>query len=188
MGFLGGVGNVLKKANPLELIKQVAPTIGSALGGPVGGMATKFIAEKLLGKPDASVDEIEEALQNATPEQLLRLKELDKQFAVEMKKLDIDVFRLEVEDRSSAREMFKVNIWPQIVLSAIFVIGYFVIFWIILRRDIVNFADDPFLQGMFGTILGVLTASIPQILGFWFGSSFGSKEKTQKMGNMQNIP
>ncbi|MCB0289642.1 MAG: hypothetical protein KDH97_05225 [Calditrichaeota bacterium] len=183
-----GLGDIIRKVNPLNIIKEVAPTIGSAIGGPLGGMATKFISEKLLGKPDASPDEIEEAILNASPEQLLKLKELDKQFAVEMKKLDIDVFRLEVEDRSSAREMFKVNIWPQIVLSAIFVVGYFVIFWIILRRDIVNFADDPFLQGMFGTILGVLTASIPQILGFWFGSSFGSKEKTQKMGNMQNMP
>ena len=27
-------------------------------------------------------------------------------------------------------------------------------------------------------ILGVLTASIPTILAFWFGSSFGSREKT----------
>ncbi|MFT6220702.1 MAG: hypothetical protein ACJA0C_000099 [Candidatus Endobugula sp.] len=34
---------------------------------------------------------------------------------------------------------------------------------------------------VFTTILGVLTAAIPQILGFWFGSSLGSKQKTESM-------
>ena len=37
------------------------------------------------------------------------------------------------------------------------------------------------MTGVFATILGVLTAAIPQILNFWFGSSVGSKEKTSGM-------
>ena len=102
-----------------------------------------------------------------------------------MRKLDIDVFKLEVEDRASARELFKVNIWPQIVLSAIFVIGYFgVLFYLFKSKDVgsaLSGENAEWLQGVFTTISGVLTAAIPQILGFWFGSSLGSKEKTQSM-------
>ena len=39
----------------------VAPTLGTAIGGPFGGMVAKALSEALLGKPDASSDEMEKA-------------------------------------------------------------------------------------------------------------------------------
>ena len=36
-------------------------------------------------------------------------------------------------------------------------------------------------KGQLGILIGVLTAAIPQILSFWFGSSEGSKLKTAAM-------
>lgn len=161
-----------------SLIKKVAPTIGTALGGPIGGMATKFLADKFLGQPEASEEEIEQSIVGASPEQLLKLKELDRQFQADMKKLDIDVFRLEIDDRKSARELFKTNIWPQMVLSGVFTVGYFVVLTYLLAG---KNAIPPENQAVANVVVGVLTASMTTIMAFWFGSSYGSKEKNKSL-------
>ncbi|MGB1239353.1 MAG: hypothetical protein ACPG4U_14135, partial [Pseudomonadales bacterium] len=106
------------------------------------------------------------------------IKEADQQFLTEMKKLDIDVFALEVEDRQNARELAKVNMWPQIVLSALFILGYFGILGILVYFYDADINDRIF--GILNTVIGVLTAAIPMILQFWFGSSLGSKQKDKK--------
>jgi hypothetical protein len=38
----------------LNVVRTVAPTIATAVGGPLAGMATRVISEALLGKPDGS--------------------------------------------------------------------------------------------------------------------------------------
>lgn len=175
-----------------DIVRSIAPTLGTALGGPMAGAATKFIANKLLGKEDATQSEIEEAIMGATPEQLVKLKEIDNQFKLDMKNLEIDVYELEYKDRDSARKLFAVNIWPQIVLSAIFVIGYFGVLYFLLHAGMPAEGEEAkgvqlmINNPVFTTILGVLTAAIPQILGFWFGSSLGSKEKTSGLKMDQN--
>lgn len=171
-----GFGSALK-----SIVGKIAPTVGTALGGPVGGIASKFLADKLLGKPEATDQEIEDYILTATPEKMLELKKLDLEFASSMRKLDIDVYKLEVEDRRSARDLFKVNMWPQIVLSAIFVIGYFLLLRFIMIGKVSIGSGDEFLKGVVVTIIGVITAAVPQILNFWFGSSMGSKEKAKEL-------
>lgn len=162
------------------IIKTVAPVIGTALGGPMAGTATKFIAEKLLEKPDATESEMEQAILTASTEQLSKLKEIDAQFKINMKKLDIDIYDLQNKDRNSSQKLFEINIWPQMILSALFVIIYLVIVVLILKGNS-NLSQNTPLSGVFTTIIGVLTAAIPQILNFWFGSSLGSKEKTRSL-------
>jgi len=54
------------------LIGAVAPTIGQALGGPLGGAAAQTIASVLGCKPDEK--SIVHAVHAATPEQLAELK------------------------------------------------------------------------------------------------------------------
>lgn len=161
-----------------SLIRKVAPTLGAALGGPAGGMAVKFLSEKFLGNAEASKEELAAFIESATPAQMLAIKEADQQFLTEMKKLDIDVFALEVEDRQNARELAKVNMWPQIVLSALFILGYFGILGILVYFYDADINDRIF--GILNTVIGVLTAAIPMILQFWFGSSLGSKQKDKK--------
>ena len=85
------------------LLAQVAPTIASALGGPLAGLAVKTLSSALLGTDQGSEQEIAAALSGATPEQLARLKEIDANFAITMKKLDIDLAKIDADDRSSAR-------------------------------------------------------------------------------------
>jgi hypothetical protein len=87
-----------------SLIGAVAPTIGTALGGPMGGMAANMIAE-VLGVPNTP-KAINKALTDATPEQMLQLKQAEQAFEVQMKELEVDVFSLEVQDKQDARGKF----------------------------------------------------------------------------------
>ncbi|MEI6472760.1 MAG: hypothetical protein WCO20_08975, partial [Holophagaceae bacterium] len=73
-------------------MKSIAPTIGTALGGPLGGIAGMALS-KSLGLPEGTgADEksLEAALQGANPEQLLALKTADQAFALQMQKLGFE--------------------------------------------------------------------------------------------------
>ena len=65
------------------LIGAVAPTLGSALAGPMGGMAANLVAEALGCDPEPK--KINQAMQAATPEQLAELKKVETDFEVRMK-------------------------------------------------------------------------------------------------------
>ncbi|WP_299948313.1 hypothetical protein [uncultured Microbulbifer sp.] len=161
------------------IVKSVAPTLGAALGGPVGGTAVKFLADHFLGDTEAREQDIAELVLNASPEKLLELRNLDNQFKLKMRELDIDVFRLEVEDRKSAREMgIKGGLTAQMALSFVFIGGYFALTFALFSGEITL---TPAIEKTGTLMLGVITGAIPMILQFWFGSSQGSKEKTQAM-------
>lgn len=160
------------------IVKTVAPALGTALGGPMAGMAIREIGNRWLGKEQAGSEEIEQAVLNASPDQLAELRKIDADFKLRLRELDIDLERLEVEDRKSARQLFSVNVWPQILLSGVFGVGYFAVLYLFMAQDVT--VDDT-LRDAFNIVLGVLTAAISSILNFWFGSSLGSKEKTQRL-------
>lgn len=157
-----------------SLVRNVAPTLGAALGGPLAGAATRFIAETLLGNPDASEQDVANAVVGASPEKLLELKKMDLEFKAKMRQLDVDVFRLEIQDKQSARDLAKVNMLPHIVLSSIYTIGYFAMLYQFMTGG-VEVAEG--LKAEFNMILGVMTAAQVKIMEFWLGSSYGSKVK-----------
>ena len=61
-----------------NIVGAVAPTLGTALGGPFGGMAGDVIS-KVLGVEN-NPKSIEQALASATPEQLIEIKKAEKEF------------------------------------------------------------------------------------------------------------
>jgi hypothetical protein len=168
-----------------NILKKVVPTLGAALGGPLAGVALAALGETLLGKSTATEKEIEEALSVTSPETLIKLRELDQAFAAKMKSLDIDVYKLEVEDRASARGLYAVNYWPQIILSGAFMFGYFTTLILLLLGEV---KIEPEWKDVLMIIIGVITANIPTIMQFWFGSSFGSREKTAALQNSMPVP
>lgn len=162
-----------------QIVKQVAPGIGTVLGGPTGGMAVKFLAETFLGNGEATEEEVAAAIQNATPDQMLQLRKLDQEFELKLKQLGLDREKLVVDDRKDARQILKTTIWPQVLLSGVFILGYFLVMGLLIGNPAVEYGDRVF--GILNTVIGVLTGSIPMILQFWFGSSLGSREKDQRV-------
>ena len=73
-----------------NIIGAVAPTIGTALGGPMGNMAANMIAETLGCEPTPK--KIEKAVQAATPEQLAEIKKINFKFFHLNFKLCVNLF------------------------------------------------------------------------------------------------
>ena len=165
----------------LNLVRTVAPSIASAVGGPLAGMATRAISDALLGKPDGTEQELEKAVASATPEQLLALKKAEQEFAVKMRELDIDLERISNADRDSARNReVSLRDWTPRVLAGLITVGYFgVLFWM-LRFGLPNTGSSEALLVM----LGALGTAWGGVVAYYFGSSAGSKEKTEAMNRM----
>jgi hypothetical protein len=145
------------------LIGAVAPTIGQALGGPLGGAAAQTIASVLGCKPDEK--SIANAVQAATPEQLAEIKKAELDFQVQMKKLDVDVFALEAEDVQHARSAFKGDWTPKFIAVAcvLFFGGYIAL--VTLQDPAAN--DD----GIVNLVLGYLGGIVSSIISFYYGAS-----------------
>jgi len=167
-----------------QIVKGIAPVIGTALGGPLGGGAARYLAGALLGDENASEEDLENAILGATPEQLARIREIDNQYKIEMARAGVDVFKLEVADRSSARELAKNDIRPHLLLSGIYTVGYFWLLWALVTGT-ATIAEGT--EQLVITVVGVLTAAQIQIMNFWFGSSSGSKEKTYALASVDKV-
>lgn len=108
-----------------DMIRTIAPAVARALGGPFASMVTKQLGDKLLGNPDATPADVEQAVLNATPEQLKIIKELDAKFATDMAELGIKLDEIEAGDRANAREREKVTHDPTTHILAYVVTGGF---------------------------------------------------------------
>jgi Fe2+ transport system protein B len=151
------------KAILKNLVGAIAPTLGSAMGGPLGGMAMGKIAEVLGVSNDQK--SIQQALQNATPEQMLELKKAEQEFDVQMKELEVDVFKLETEDKQHARSMFSKD-WTARIIGLCTIAGFLgYIFLVTLQPPEQNS------EALINLVLGYLGGLASAIISFYFGAS-----------------
>ena len=163
-----------------KIVATVAPGIASAFGGPLAGLAVGALGKALLGDEMASEDAVANAVLQANPEALAKVKTAEFEFMAKMKELDIDLERIHGEDRDSARNLAKsTSLKPQVVLAGVFIAGFVVILWTVFSGEVVM---DNATSQIAMMLLGILAAGITQIMNFFFGSSSGSKEKTEIIG------
>ena len=162
-----------------QLLKTVAPWIGTALGGPLGGMAVQAAADA-LGISDKTVDAVKQALSGATPEQMLALKQADQNFALKMQELGFkqlaDLEAIAAGDRKDARALQSAtrSVVPA-MLSGLVTIGYFGIL-VGLLKGWLTVADNS--QAML-LMLGSLSTGWGVVMAFWFGTTAASGRKTE---------
>lgn len=161
-----------------SIVKTVAPWIGTAIGGPLGGMAVEAAASA-LGLTDKTVDAVKAAIAGATPEQLLALKNADQGFALQMQSLGFRhveaLEQLSVENTRDARAM-QVQVRSRVpaVLAVIVTLGFFGIL-IGMLAGVLKASDNQALLIM----LGALGAAWGAIVNYYFGSSQSSDRKTE---------
>jgi hypothetical protein len=151
-----------------NIVGAVAPTLGTALGGPMGGMAANMISE-VLGVPNTT-KAIEKAIADATPEQMLELKKAENAFEVQMKELEVDVFALETADKQDARGKFSKD-WTARIMG-IAVVGGFMgyIFLVTLQPPEQNS------EALINLVLGYLGGLASAVISFYFGASNTQKD------------
>ena len=143
------------------LVGSLAPTLGAALGGPVGGAAAAMLAD-VLGC-DPAPQKIERALAQATPEQLAEIKKAELDFEVRMKELEMDVFALETADVQDARR--KSNWVTQTIglIMVLFFCGYVCLITLL--------PPEQNSMELTNLVIGYLGGLISAVISFHFGSS-----------------
>lgn len=165
-----------------NVVTTVAPWIGTALGGPLGGAAVEAAANA-LGLSSKTVDAVKQAISGATPEQMLALKQADQAFALQMQTLGFkqitDLEQIAASDRKDAREMQNtIRSSVPAILSLVVTTGYFGVL-IGMMAGWLDVSDSEALLLM----LGSLSTAWGVVMAFWFGSTSGSMRKTELLAN-----
>jgi hypothetical protein len=167
--------DLIAKFGPL--LGQIAPSIATALGGPLAGIAVKTLSNALLGHESGTEEDVANALQNASPEQLSVIKKIDADFKVRMKELDIDLERISAGDRDSARQMqISTKDSTPKILAYFITFGFFGALVWILVFGLPQTGLEVILM-----MLGSLSSSWTGVVQFYYGSSAGSKAKTDAL-------
>ena len=156
----------------MSMVSKFAPSIATALGSPLAGMAVSALASRFNVADD--VEAVTKAIM-ADPEAEAKIKQLEH-----------DKFKAILADKDSARkrEMAVVQsdsaptinkiVTPALALG---VTGLsFVLFAVLIFVEVKPEAKDILIY-----ILGVLSAAVTQILSYYFGSSVGSKDKGDQL-------
>lgn len=162
-----------------NLVKNIAPVLGAALGGPMAGTAIKVLAAEFLGDEDAPIASLEKKLETqfktASPEMLAKLKELDNAFEIRMAELGVDVFKLEVQDRANARLQNKNSSMPAIIVIMLTLLVAAGLTALIMFE--IPAKNAPIIFMVFGQVMGSWAASI----AYWVGTTKSSGDKTQML-------
>ena len=151
------------------IIGAVAPTLGTALAGPLGGTAAQAISAVLGCKNDAK--SISTAMQSATPEQLAEIKKAEIEFETRMAELEVDIYQLETADIQDARKAHKGDWTPKIfaIISLLAFVGY--IFLVTIQEPSQNS------EAVINLVLGYMGGLLSGIASFYYGSSHSKDEK-----------
>src|SRR5512147_2252998 len=87
-------------------INSIAPTVATALGGPLAGAAVAAIG-KALGMDSPTVSKIQDAIESGqlTPEQISSIKLAEIDFQKHESEMGFKYSELEFKDRDSARNL-----------------------------------------------------------------------------------
>jgi len=164
----------------MDWLKQIAPTIATAFGGPLAGMAVTAISKAIGVDPDKVEDMI--SSNKLSAEQIAQLKVAEIELQKQAQELGLNFEKLAVDDRKSARDMQAAtrSVVPPI-LAAIVTVGFFGILGMMLTGKVDS--SNPALMMMLGSLGTAWTG----IIAYYFGSSAGSQAKTDLLSKAQPI-
>ena len=138
------------------------------IGNIIGGLFSKVVdnAEGILDKVITTDKERDEA------------KLAIKSILLEAEK---EAFAKEVEDRKSARDMYKDDAFIQKVLATLFTAAYFGLSFMMFRVFVMGDLDlGEFEISFISTIFGAMSAKVNTVVDFFFG---GSSKKNEQQNN-----
>ena len=173
-----------------ETVGKIAPMLGTVLGGPAGGAVGSLVASALGVSNEP--DEVAKALQT-DPDVALKLKELQNSNEATLKKhieamaaIELRYEETRVDERKSSHsreiELAKAgeDNYIQPVLAIIGVVSFFGMIGYMLSAGLNDMSQES--SFIIGNMTGMAAAIAKDIYGYYFGSSKGSKDKTDKLG------
>ena len=158
----------------MDWLKQVAPTIATALGGPLAGMAVSAIS-KAIGVDEGKVNDLI-SNNKLNADQIAQIKIAEIELQKQAQELGLNFEKLAVDDRKSAREMQAAtrSIVPP-ALAGTITLGFFGILGMMLFGQVDG--NNPTILMM----LGSLSTAWTGIIAYYFGSSAGSAQTTEML-------
>lgn len=157
----------------ISTLKTLAPTVASALGGPLAGAAVTALGS-VFGVSDATQDKIADVIRNGqmTGEQVAQIRALELQFQNDEKERGFRYSELEFQDTKSARDMqTQTKSRVPAILATVITTGFFgILIFLIMNTEYKP--TEPLL-----ILLGSLSTGWTVVVGFYFGSSHGSQQK-----------
>jgi hypothetical protein len=155
----------------MDWLKQIAPTIATALGGPLAGLAVNAISKAVGIDPKDVQSTLEQGKLSA--EQIAAIKQAEIAMAARAQELGLDFEKLAVDDRKSARDMqIKTQSWIPGLMAIVVTVGFFGILVGLMTE---HFKTSDALMLMLGSLGTAWTG----IIAFYFGSSAGSQRKDE---------
>ena len=177
-----------------NVVGKTAPILGTVLGGPAGG-AIGALVSSALGTEN-SAESVLEAI-NTNPEITVKLKqlEIDKSELLnthieKMAEINLKYEESRVNDLASARmretESLKAGTgnYTQNVLAIVGVVAFFFLVGYIVQSGLPNMTKEE--AFIVGNAVGAVLYIAKDIYGYYFGSSSGSKEKTNHITRLNN--
>jgi xanthosine utilization system XapX-like protein len=153
----------------MSWLEQLAPTIASAVGGPLVGLAYEAVAKAMGTTPDDAQKML--ATGKLTSDQLASIQQAEIALKAQAQSMNLDFARLTNDDRKSARDLQSTtrSIIPP-ALALLVTIGFF---GILVGMMTESFKTSEALMLMLGSLGTAWTG----IIAFYFGSSAGSQAK-----------
>jgi hypothetical protein len=161
----------------MDWLKSIAPTIATALGGPLAGMAVEAVS-KAIGVDPSEVQNVISS-GKMTADQIASLQTAEIALKARAQEMGLDFEKLAVADRTSARQMqISTNSFIPPVLSIMIVVAWTAVQYFLLTHII-----DPSMRELIARVLGTLDGALMLVLSFYFGSSSGSQAKDTMIHN-----
>jgi xanthosine utilization system XapX-like protein len=155
----------------MSWLEQIAPTIATALGGPLAGMAVSAVSKAIGVSPEEVQNVIQSGKMDAT--QVAALQQAELELKKQAQQMGLDFAKLSNEDRASARSMqTSVKSFIPPTLSILVTVGFF---GILVGLMLQKFQTSDALMLMLGSLGTAWTG----IIAFYFGSSAGSQAKDE---------
>lgn len=158
----------------MDWLKTITPTIASALGGPLAGLAVTAIGSA-LGWEDSTQEKVTDLLQSGamTGEQIAAIKKAEADLKAHEQELGFRFEELTFKDRADARAREASVKDNTNKILAFTVVGAFIA---MVATSLLGWAKVD--SALAGTLVGYLSAKAEQVLAYYFGSTKGSAEKT----------
>ena len=154
-----------------KVLGTIAPMLGTAIGGPFGGMAGKILSDAFGG---ADQKDIETQIIAGDPVALGKLKEAELALEARMAELGIEETDLYLKDVQSARDMAKAtSIVPQLILTFVAMFAFGAVLYVLVLKSAIIPVES---KDIVIFLVGQLSMFTGMGFSFFLGSSKGSKE------------
>ncbi len=160
----------------MNWLEQIAPTLATAISGPLGGLAYEIVG-KVLG---VSQDDAKQMLETGklTSDQVAQVKQAEIELKKTEETLGLDFAQLTVEDRKSARDMqAATKSWIPGFLAIFITAGFFGILLALMYGQVQKSNEIMIMLGSLGTAWA-------GVVSFYFGSSASSQNKDATIHNL----